>query len=71
MLKNEPPLGPHQQEKMRQRLFDEAKAVRREESDLLARVAGVDDATVRSVFFAELRSVLTAAEANTVKETRA
>ena len=59
---DEPPLGPHQQEEMKQRVLEHARAFSQKDN-VLASVEGVDAATARAVFFAELRSVLTAAEA--------
>ena len=56
---DEPPLGPHQQQEMRQRVMEHARAFSRQDN-VLATVQGVDAGTVRAVFFAELRSVLTA-----------
>jgi hypothetical protein len=57
------PLGPHQQQEMRQRVLDETGASRWLQDDLLATAEGEDADAVRDVFFAELRSVLTAAAA--------
>ena len=61
-LEDEPPLSPHQQEGMRQRVLEHARAFSSKDN-VLASVEGVDAATARAVFFAELRSVLTAPEA--------
>ena len=52
-----PPLGPHQQQEMRQRVLDEAATLLWWQ-DLLGSAEGVDADTVRAVFFAELRCVL-------------
>ena len=52
-----PPLGAHQQQEMRQRLLDDA-AARHWEKDNLLNVGRADADTVRAVFFAQLRSVL-------------
>ena len=58
----EPPLGPHQQQEMRLYLVKEADAPDHG-GNLLDTEEGVDRDTARAVFFAELRSVLTAAAA--------
>ena len=58
---DEAPLGPHQQQEMRRRVLVEA-ADWPSSDNLLASVEGVDAETARAVFFAELRSVPTAAE---------
>ena len=63
-LEQPPPLGPHQQLEMRQRVMDEAATTARTESNLLVCAEGVDASTVRAVFFAELQSVLAGASAN-------
>jgi hypothetical protein len=61
---NPQPLGPHQQQEMRQRVLEAAKTSWEEEYDnVLECEEGVDQETVRSVFFAELRSVLTTSSA--------
>ena len=57
-----PPLGPHQQQEMRQRVLRNAAAREWEvERDWLASVGGAEGEEVRALFFAELRSVLTSA----------
>ena len=53
-----PPLGPHQQQEMKQRVLQGVEEYN--DGNLLAIAEGVDRETARSVFFAELRSVLTA-----------
>ena len=56
-----PPLGPHQQKEMRQRVLKKVEASHHDDStNLLASVEGVHHDTVRAVFFAELRSVIAA-----------
>ena len=55
-----PPLGPHQHEEMRQRVLERVEADHYDSSNLLAGRRGVPRDTVRSVFFAELRSVIAA-----------
>ena len=51
------PLGPHQQQEIRERVLGEVAAFR-PEKNLLADVQGAGEGTVRAVFFAELQSVL-------------
>ena len=56
-----PPLGPHQQQEIRQRVLHAAAAQHWEEGqDWLQCTEGLDAARVRAVFFAELRAVLRA-----------
>ena len=61
-------LGPHQQREMRRRVLRDAEQVRWRDSppDLLESVKGLPKETVRAVFFAELRSVITAATAESL-----
>jgi hypothetical protein len=54
----QPPLGPHQQQDMRQRVLDDAAGSECWKCNLLASVGGADADTVRAVFFSELRYVL-------------
>ena len=51
----EPPLGPHQQQEMRERVLKEA--AQPSEDNLLASADGVSPQAVRTVFFAELHAV--------------
>ena len=60
----EPPLGPHQQQGMRERVLKEAAQPLQD--NLLASADGVSPQAVRAVFFAELHSVLTATVASRV-----
>jgi hypothetical protein len=62
------PLGPQQQQEMRQRVLKEA--LRGPRRDLLIAADGVGAEDVRAVFAAELRSVLTATVASRVIERR-
>jgi hypothetical protein len=58
---DKPPLGPHQQQEMRQRVIQEAAAsCWRQSENLVATVQGLDRDSARALFFAELRSLLTA-----------
>jgi hypothetical protein len=61
------PLGPHQQQEMRQRVLKAQEQLSGKISTRYTGEAGVDDDTVRATFFAELCSVLTTTAALATK----
>ena len=62
-----PPLGPHQQQEMRQRVMDDV-AARGSEDNVLASAEGASGKAARGLFFSVLRSMLKAAAERKVFE---